>query len=106
MRNPTYAVPRNQPRIHVDLPVRLRFGWKWSEEIGAEAIDISTQGMRVRCHAPLRLGLDVEAVLPGGTDETKYYRVVWVRDSASAPHAFDIGFALNSEMPAKGASLV
>jgi hypothetical protein len=105
MRNPAFAIPRNESRIRVDLPVRLRFGWKWSEEIGAEAIDISTGGMRVRCHAPLRLGLDVEAVLAGGTEDTKYYRVIWVRDSASTPHAFDIGFALNSEVSAKGTSI-
>ena len=102
MRNPAFAIPRNEPRIRVDLPVRLRFGWKWWEEIGAEAIDISTRGMCVRCHAPLRLGLDVEAVLAGGTEDAKYYRVVWVRDSASTPHAFDIGFALNSEVSVEG----
>ena len=105
MRNPAFAIPRNEPRIRVDVPVRLRFGWKWSEEIGAEAIDISNQGMCVRCRAPLRLGLDVEAVLAGRMDDAKYYRVVWVRDSASTPHAFDIGFALNSEVSGKGTNI-
>lgn len=102
MSIPASAPPRNEPRIHVDLPVRLRFGWKWSEEIGASAVDISSKGMRVRCHAPLRLGLNVEAVLAGEPDGAKYYRVVWVSDSASVPHSFDIGFALNSEMSVEG----
>ena len=82
MSIPASAPPRNGPRIHVDLPVRLRFGWKWSEEIGASAVDISSQGMRVRCRAPLRLGLDVEAILAGAPDGPKFYRVVWVRDHA------------------------
>lgn len=103
MRNPAYEIQRNEPRIHVDLPVRLRFGWKWSEEIGGEALDISAKGMRVRCHAPLRLGLDVEAILSGGPKDAKYYRVVWVRDSASTPNAFDIGCALNAEMTPESA---
>jgi hypothetical protein len=106
MSIPVSGPPRNGPRIYVDLPVTLRFGWKWSEEIVASAVDISSQGMRVRCHSPLRLGLDVEAILAGAPDGAKYYRVVWVRDSASTTHAFDIGFVLNSGMSPKGTSVV
>ena len=54
MKNAAFTIPRSEPRIHINLPVRLRFGWKWSEEITAEATEISAQGMRVRWNSPLR----------------------------------------------------
>ena len=105
MKSPAFAIPRSEPRIHVNLPVRLRFGWKWSEEITAEATEISAQGMRVRWNSPLRLGLDVEAALAGGTEKAKCYRVIWVRDADSEPHVFEMGFALNNEITAESAGV-
>lgn len=106
MKDLAFTTPRTELRIGVDLPVRLRFGWKWSEEIGAEATDISGRGMRVQCHAPLRLGLDVEAVFASEPDGARRYRVVWVRDLISRPNRFDIGFQLVGESPAEGTSPV
>ncbi len=99
MKNPAFSIPRNDPRIYVDLPVRLRFGWKWSEEMDATVVDISDRGLCVRGHAPLRLGLEVAVILAGDEDNAKHYTVLWVRDSVSKPHAVDIGLQLKTEAP-------
>ncbi len=95
--NPTrFSVPRTDPRIHVGLPVRLRFGWKESEEVSASIVDISERGLCVCCHAALRMGTEVKAIFEGTPDEGKLYIVVWVRDSQSSEHAFDVGLELRA----------
>jgi hypothetical protein len=81
METREFSVPRHDPRIHVGLPVRMRFGWKGTEELVASVMDISERGLCVRCHAPLRLGLEVEVVFEGTPDKANSYHVVWVRDS-------------------------
>lgn len=99
MKNTHFSSPRHHPRIRVDLPVQLRFGWKGSETLEGTVIDISEQGLGVRCRAPLRMGTEVKVVIGGDPNEARTYRITWVRDSTSAPHAFDIGLELISETP-------
>ncbi len=94
MHTSRFSVPRTDPRIRVGLPVRLRFGWKESEETRASIIDVSERGLRVCCHAPLRMGMEVKAIFEDSPDDAKLYIVVWVRDSESSAHAFDIGLEL------------
>ncbi|MBZ5560993.1 MAG: PilZ domain-containing protein [Acidobacteriia bacterium] len=94
MHTSRFSVPRTDPRIRVGLPVRLRFGWKESEETRASIIDVSERGLRVCCHAPLRMGMEVKAIFEDSPDDAKLYTVVWVRDSESPEHAFDIGLEL------------
>ncbi len=96
MKSPEFSVPRHDPRIHVGLPVRMRFGWKGSEEIEASIIDISERGLHVRCHAPLLLGSEVEVVFEGAADKAKPYHVVWVRETESTQQIFEIGLQLKS----------
>ena len=88
--------PRSAPRIRVGLPVRLRFGWGDSEEAKASIVNISERGMSVRWHSPLRLGMEVKAILETASDDAMVYRVVWVREAESSPHGFDIGLELKS----------
>lgn len=87
-------VPRTGPRIRVGFPVRLRFGWNDSEEIRASVVDVSERGLCVRWHAPLRLGMEVKAILEGASDEVKVYRVAWVCEAEFSEHGFDIGLEL------------
>ncbi len=94
MDTPKFSVPRTDPRIHAGLPVKLRFGWKESEEITASIVDISERGLHVCCNHPLRIKMEVQAIVEGSPDDAKLYTVVWVRDSASSEHAFDIGLEL------------
>jgi len=87
---------RSAPRIRVGLPVRLRFGWEDSEEAKASIVSISERGLSVRWHSPLRLGLEVKAILESAPDDTMVYRVVWVREAESSERGFDIGLELKS----------
>ena len=96
MKAPVFSPPRHEPRIRVDLPASLRFGWKNCEQINASILDMSTQGLRARCSAPLRNGLEVEVVLANAPGDAKSYRVTWVRDSSSSDHSFDIGLQLKA----------
>lgn len=94
MKEPGSTHPRNDPRIYVGLPVEMKFGWKGCESLSASVVDISEQGLRVRCPSPLRLGLEVEVVFEKDAENAKTYRVVWVRDAQTTPHAFEIGLTL------------
>ena len=87
---------RTDPRIRVGLPIRLRFGWEDSEEANASIVSISERGLSVHWHRPLRLGMEVKAILESAPDDTKVYRVVWVREAESSEHGFDIGLELKS----------
>lgn len=87
---------RQLPRINVDLPARLRFGWNGSEEVAASIVNMSECGFCVRCHSPLRNGLEVEVILLNASDPPKTYRVAWVRETALPPKAFSIGMALKA----------
>jgi hypothetical protein len=102
----SFSSPRHEPRIRVDLPATLRFGWKNCEQIKASILDMSTQGLRARCPAPLRNGLDVEVVMANAPDDAKSYRVTWVRDSSSSEHSFDIGLQLRAGPHAQDTSTV
>jgi hypothetical protein len=94
MKTSGFWDPRTDPRIHVGLPVRLRFGWKDCEEVKALIVDMSERGLCLRWHAPLRLGMEVKAILESTPDDVKVYRVVWVREAESSEHGFDIGLEL------------
>jgi c-di-GMP-binding flagellar brake protein YcgR len=94
MNNSGFSIPRTAQRIRVRLPVRLRFGWKHSEETKASTVDISEQGMSVRCRAALRLGMEVEAILDSAREDLKVYRVVWSREAESSDHGFSVGLEL------------
>jgi len=94
MKTSEFSNPRSDPRIHVGWPVRLRFGWKDSEEATASIVDISERGMCVHWHGPLRLGMEVEVILESASDDVKVYRVVWVRKAESSEHGYHIGLEL------------
>ena len=94
MKTPGSSIPRSEPRMHLGLPVLLRFGWRNSEEAKASIINISERGMSVQCHGPFRLGMEVEAILESAPDDAKVYRVVWVRQAESSEHGYDIGFEM------------
>lgn len=97
MKGVAFPSTRHEPRINVNLPATLQFGWKDSEQLGASIMDISTQGLRARCSSPLRNGLEVKVVLASAPDDAKSYRVAWVRDLSSSVHSFDIGFELDAD---------
>jgi hypothetical protein len=94
MKTSGFLLSRSAPRIRVATPVRLRFGWRYSEEAKASIVDMSERGLCVRWHAPLRLGMEVKAFLESTPDDVKVYRVVWVRESESSERGFDIGLEL------------
>ena len=94
MNNPVISNPRTEPRIRVRLPVRLQFGWKGSEEVSATTIDISERGMSVHCQCPVRLGMEVKAILESAPDDVKVYHVVWLTEAESSEHSFDVGLEL------------
>jgi len=94
MKPSRFSVPRAGPRIHVGSSVRLRFGWKDSEEAKASIVDMSERGLCVRWHAPLRMGMEVKAIFENAQDDAKLYTVVWVRAAESSEHGFDIGLEL------------
>ena len=77
------------------LPVRLRFGWQNSEETTAAIVDMFTRGISVHCEAPLRLGMEVTAVLESAPDDLKVYRVVGYCEAESSDHGFNVGVALH-----------
>jgi hypothetical protein len=94
MKTCGFSDARAGPRIRVRLPLRLRFGWKDSEEVKASSLDMSERGLCVRHGAPLRWGIEVKAILESTPDDVKVYRVVWVREAESSTHGFDIGLEL------------
>ena len=94
MNSSGFSIPRTEPRIRVRLPVRLQFGWKGSEEVRATTIDISERGISVHCQAPLRLGMEVKAILESAPDEVKVYHVVWFREAESSEQGFNAGLEL------------
>lgn len=94
MKIPGPSERRTDPRIRIDLSVRLRFGWQNSQEAKVTIIDISERGMSVRWHGPLRLGMEVKAIWQGLPDDGKVYVVVWVRESKASEGGFDIGLEL------------
>ncbi len=85
---------RSGPRIRVDLPVRLRFGWRDSEEARASIINISEHGLCAHWHGPLQLGMEVKAILERAPYDVMVYRVVWVREAESSGHGYEIGLEL------------
>ncbi len=89
-----FSVPRTDPRIHVGLPVLLRFGWKESEEMKASIVDVSERGLHVCCNRALRAGMAVKAIFEDAPDEVKQYTVVWVRDAGPHGVVFHIGLEL------------
>ena len=94
MNSSGFSIPRTEPRIHVRLPGRLRFGWKLSDETKATIVDISERGMSVHCQGPLRLGMEVQAILESAPDDVKVYQVVWYREAESSDHGFNVGLEL------------
>jgi hypothetical protein len=82
---------RTDTRIRVGLPLRLRFGWNDCEEVKASIVDMSERGLCVRWRAPLRLGMEVKAILESAPDDVKVYRVLWVRKAEPPEHGYDIG---------------
>ena len=94
MNSSGLSIPRTEPRIHVRLPGRLRFGWNHSNETKATIVDISERGMSVRCQGPLRLGMEVKAVLESAPDDVKVYRVVWSHEAEFLRHGFNVGLEL------------
>ena len=94
MNKMSFSIARTEPRIHVRLPGRLRFGWKLSDETKATIVDISERGMSVHCQGPLRLGMEVKAVLESAPDDVKLYRVVWSREAEFLRHGFNVGLEL------------
>ena len=44
--------------------------------------------MSVRCQGPLRLGMEVKAVLESAPDDVKVYHVVWFHESDFFEHIF------------------
>jgi hypothetical protein len=95
MNNLSLSIPRTEPRIHVRLPGGLRFGWKHSDEITATIVDISERGMSVHCQGPLRLGMEVKAILESAPDGVKVYHVVSYHEAESSHHGFNAGLELN-----------
>ena len=94
MNKMLFSILRTEPRIHVRLPGRLRFGWNHSNETKATIVDISERGMSVHCQGPLRLGMEVKAVLESAPDDVKVYRVVWSREAKFFRHGFNVGLEL------------
>jgi hypothetical protein len=94
MNTSGFSHRRSSPRIRVGLALRLRFGWKDSEEVKASIVNMSERGLCVRSRAPLRLGIEVKAILESTPDDVKVYRVLWVREAESSEHGFDIGLEL------------
>lgn len=94
MKTSGFPLRRSDPRIGIATPVRLRFGWKYSEEAKASIVNMSERGLCVHWHAPLRLGMEVKAFLESSPDDVKVYRVMWVRESESSERGFDIGLEL------------
>ncbi len=105
MSKGSLLLSRQHPRINVDLPARLRFGWNGSEEVVASIVNMSECGLCVHCHSPLRNGLEVEVILRDAQDPPKVYRVAWVRETALAPKDFSIGMALKTAEPSGTALL-
>jgi len=62
MRPFGFSDARAGPRIRVALPMRLRFGWNYSEEAKASIVNMSERGLCVRWRAPLRWGIEVKAI--------------------------------------------
>ncbi len=91
---------RSGARIRVDLPVRLRFGWRDSEEAQATIVNISEHGLSVHWHGPLQLGMEVKAILERAPGSVMVYRVVWVREVESSGHGYEIGLELKSQAAA------
>ena len=94
MNSAGFSIPRTEPRIHVRLPGRFRFGWNHSNETKATIVDISERGMSVHCQVPLRLGMEVKAVLESAPADVKVYRVVWSREAEFFDHGFNVGLEL------------
>jgi hypothetical protein len=94
MKTSGFLDRRTGPRIRVGLPLRLRFGWKESEEVKASSLDMSERGLCVRQCAPLRGGIEVKAIFESTPDDVKVYRVAWVREAESFERAFDVGLEL------------
>ena len=94
MNSSGFSIARSGPRIRVGVPGRLRFGWKQSEETKASIVDISERGMSVHCQGPLRLGMEVKAVLESAPDDVKVYRVVWSHEAEFLRHGFNVGLEL------------
>jgi hypothetical protein len=55
---------------------------------------MSERGLCVRWRAPLRLGIEVKAILGSAPDDVKVYRVVRVREAPPPEGGFDIGLEL------------
>jgi hypothetical protein len=89
-----FSIPRTEPRIRIGVPGRLRFGWKHCDETRATIVDVSDRGMSVRCQGPLRLGMEVKAILESAPDDVKAYHVVWFREAESSKNGFDVGLEL------------
>ena len=89
-----FSIPRTEPRTRRGALGRLRFGWKHSDETRATIVDVSERGMSVRCQGPLRLGMEVKAVLESAPDDVKVYHVVWFHESESSKNGFDVGLEL------------
>ena len=94
MNSSGFSIPRTEPRIRVRLPVHLRFGWNNCEETRATIVDISERGISVHCKAPLRVGMEVTAILESAPDDVKVYRVVGCHEAESSEHGFDVGLEL------------
>ena len=96
MNNSGFFIPRSGARIRVGVPGRLRLGWKHSDETRATIVDISDRGMSVRCQGPLRLGMEVKAILESAPDDVKVYHVVWFREAESSEQGFNAGLELET----------
>jgi hypothetical protein len=94
MSNSGFSILRTGPRVRVGVPGRLRFGWKHSFETNATIVDISERGMSVRCQGPLRLGMEVKAILDSAPDDVRIYHVVWFREAEPSEQGFSAGLEL------------
>ena len=94
MNSPGLSILRTEPRVSLSVPGRLRFGWKHSDETRATIVDISERGMSVRCQGPLRLGMEVKAVLESAPDDVKVYHVVWFHEAEFSEQGFTAGLQL------------
>ena len=50
--------------------------------------------MSVRCEGPLRLGMEVKAILESAPEDVKVYHVVWFREAESSEQGFNAGLEL------------